>query len=87
LFRTRPGSVIREGNWKLHYYYEDGGAELYNLNIDPGETNNLASIYSSKTKELLTKLEGWLEEEGAPVNFELNPEFDSLFEQQEAAVY
>lgn len=86
LFRTRPGSVIREGNWKLHYYYEDGEVELYNLGIDLGETNNLALIYSSKTKELLTKLKEWLEEEGAPVNFELNPEFDSLFEQQEAAV-
>jgi len=87
LFRTRPGSVIREGNWKLHYYYEDGAVELYNLSIDLGETNNLASLYSSKTKELLTILEGWLEEEGAPVSFELNPEFDSLFEQQEAAVF
>ncbi|RLD95732.1 MAG: aryl-sulfate sulfohydrolase, partial [Bacteroidetes bacterium] len=37
LFRTRPGSVIIEGNWKLHYYYEDGGIELYDLNSDPGE--------------------------------------------------
>lgn len=87
LFRTRPGSVIREGNWKLHYYYEDAGIELYKLSIDPGETNNLASLYTSKAEELLTKLEVWLEEEGAPVNFELNPEFDSLFEQQEAAVF
>jgi len=87
LFRTRPGSVIREGNWKLHYYYEDGAVELYKLSNDPGETNNLASLYTSKAEELLTKLEVWLEEEGAPVDFELNPEFDSLFEQQEAAVF
>jgi len=63
LFRTRPGSVIIEGNWKLHYYYEDRGVELYNLQIDPGESNNLTAIYSSKTKELLSKLKAWLEEE------------------------
>jgi arylsulfatase A-like enzyme len=85
LFRTRPGSVIREGNWKLHYYYEDRATELYNLHIDPGETNNLTSIYHTKAEELLSKLNEWLEEEGAPVLFELNPEFDKLIEQESAA--
>lgn len=82
LFRTRPGSVIREGDWKLHYYYEDGGVELYNLLNDPGETKNIALINSNKTDELLKKLQVWLEEEDAPVEFEINPDFDSLFEQQ-----
>lgn len=82
LFRTRPGSVIIDGNWKLHYYYEDSGTELYNLNSDPGERKNLASINTIKTAELLTKLEAWLKEEQAPVQFELNPQFDSLFEQE-----
>ena len=28
-FRTRPGSVVRYGDWKLHEYFEDGGLELY----------------------------------------------------------
>ena len=82
LFRTRPGSVIIEGKWKLHYYYEDGGKELYNLNTDPGERINLTSINTIKTEELLSKLEAWLEEEKAPVHFNLNPQFDSLFELQ-----
>ena len=82
LFRTRPGSVIREGDWKLHYYYEDGGVELYNLLNDPGERKNTALINTNKTKELLKKLQVWLEEENAPVEFELNPDFDSVFEQQ-----
>ena len=85
LFRTRPGSVIREGNWKLHYYYEDGASELYNLHIDPGKINNLASIYTARAKDLRTKLFTWLQEEGVPVDFEWNPLFDSLFEQQSAA--
>lgn len=85
LFRTRPGSVIREGDWKLHYYYEDGGVELYNLRSDTGETKNLALVDPSKTKDLLSKLEAWLEEEGAPVDFSPNPLYDSLFEQRSAA--
>ena len=87
LFRTRPGSVIIEGNWKLHYYYEDRGVELYNLQIDPGESKNLTTIYSSKTKELLSKLKAWLEEEYAPVDFQMNPQFDSLYEQKASAQF
>ena len=85
LFRTRPGSVIREGNWKLHYYYEDGLSELYDLSLDPGETNNLATLYASRAAELRSKLFQWLKEEEAPLEFESNPAYDSLFEQQSAA--
>ncbi len=77
--------MIIEGNWKLHYYYEDGGKELYNLSTDPGERENLASVDIVKTEELLFKLNAWLELEQAPVHFNLNPQFDSLFEQQTAA--
>ncbi|NNE77088.1 MAG: sulfatase-like hydrolase/transferase, partial [Pricia sp.] len=42
LFRTRPGSVIISGDWKLHEYFEDGGLELYNLKDDIGEQQNVA---------------------------------------------
>ena len=82
LFRTRPGSVIIKENWKLHYYYEDKGIELYNLKADPGEQKNLAPINPIKTEELLGELEVWLKEEQAQVHFELNSQFDSLFEQE-----
>ncbi|MEO0341395.1 MAG: sulfatase, partial [Bacteroidota bacterium] len=51
LFRTRPGSVIRYGDWKLHEYFEDGGLELYNLKKDPGESNNLAEVKKGKAKK------------------------------------
>ena len=79
LFRTRPGSVVRKGEWKLHYYYEDGGVELYNLKSDPGERNNLADIHPDKKEELLHELREWLEEKDAPVTFEPNPEFDEAY--------
>jgi arylsulfatase A-like enzyme len=75
LFRTRPGSVVRLGEWKLHEYFEDEGLELYNLREDIGERMNLAQEYPEKTQELFSLLEQWREETGAPVPTELNPEY------------
>ncbi|XCF05455.1 sulfatase [Tamlana crocina] len=75
LFRTRPGSVIRKGDWKLHYYFEDDGIELYNLAEDIGELNNLASAKSSKKEELLGDLKSWWKTTNAPIPIELNPEY------------
>ncbi|SHO63059.1 sulfatase [Algoriphagus zhangzhouensis] len=80
LFRTRPGSVIRSGDWKLHQYFEDGGLKLYNLKDDVSETNNLVESNPEKAAELLGKLNQWRERHQAPVPTEKNPEFDSLFE-------
>ena len=51
-FRTRPGSVIRKGKWKLHEYFEDGALLLFDLEKDPGETTNLADSKSKKLAEL-----------------------------------
>ncbi len=34
LFRTRPGSAVRYGNWKLIQYFENNDVELYNLEED-----------------------------------------------------
>ncbi len=76
LFRTRPCSIIRLGDWKLHQYFEDGGLELYNLRDDAGETTNLASTMPEKTQTLLKRLEAWRENIGAPVPSEPNPAFD-----------
>ena len=51
LFRTRPGSVIRKGDWKLHYYFEDKDVEVFNLKEDIGERNNLAEVNKDKKQE------------------------------------
>jgi arylsulfatase A-like enzyme len=75
LFRTRPGSVIRKGDWKLHYYFEDDGVELYNLSKDIGEQNNLALTYPEKKDELLTLLKKWWKQTNAPIPKDLNPEY------------
>ena len=75
LFRTRPGSVVRQGDWKLHEYFEDGRLELYNLKEDINEAKNLAKLNPEKTGELYRLLKDWRKETGAPVPVELNTEY------------
>jgi arylsulfatase A-like enzyme len=48
LFRTRPCSIVRLGEFKLHEYYEDGALELYNLRDDVREQHNLAKQMPAK---------------------------------------
>jgi len=89
LFRTRPVSVIRKGDWKLLLFHEewvlDGGrpeidennsVELYNLKADIGELTNLCNIKKKKRDELLDELLKWLKETGAPIPTDANPEFN-----------
>lgn len=75
LFRTRPGSVIRQGQWKLHYYFEDNEIELYNLSEDIGEKNNVAKENPEKRDELLGLLKNWWKQTNAPIPTELNPKY------------
>jgi arylsulfatase A-like enzyme len=75
IFRTRPGSAIRLGDWKLIQYFENNDIELYNLKEDIGEKNNLAESNQKKVKELLGILEKWRIETNAPVPVDLNPEY------------
>jgi len=75
VFRTRPGSAIRSGDWKLIQYYENNNLELFNLADDIGEKNNIAEINASKTEELLEILNEWRIETNAPVPTEQNPEY------------
>ena len=77
LFRTRPGSAMRWGKWKLHEYFEDGGVELYDLDTDPAESKNLANVQTAKKEELLAKLRRWRVETAAPVPNNPNPKFES----------
>ena len=80
LFRSRPCSIIRYGDWKLHQYFETGDLELYNLKEDIGESRNLSKRMPEKTTELLARLEGWRQGIGAPVPQEPNPRFDAAAE-------
>jgi len=75
LFRTRPGSTIRQGDWKLHHFFEDNALELYNLKDDLSEQNNLAATNPEKAKELFTLLDKWRKETNAPIPTKPNPKY------------
>ena len=77
LFRTRPGTVMRKGNWKLHEYCENGEIELYDLSQDPGERINLVSIMPEKAKELHNEMDNWRKLHNAPVPKQMNPDYNS----------
>ncbi len=76
-----PSSVVREGDWKLIYYYEDGREELYNLNTDLQETTDFAQNYPGKVNELHTKLFDYLRETGARYP-EKDPEYNQELEKK-----
>ncbi len=55
-----PSSIIQEGGWKLIYYWEDGHSELYKLEADIGEENNLAQEEPETALRLEKQLLEWL---------------------------
>ena len=72
---STPHSAIRAGDWRLVEFFEDGQSELYNLNDDIGEANDLAGEMPEKVAELKAKLAAWREEVGAQMPTE-NPDYD-----------
>lgn len=66
-WRTTPCGVIRDGDWKLLEFFEDGHKELYNLKDDLSEKNNMAKSNPKKTEELYRKLVQWRQEMKAPM--------------------
>ncbi len=60
-----PESTIRDGNWKLIYFYADRRWELFDLTEDIGERDNLLSKHPEIAKRLASDLIGWLKEHGA----------------------
>ncbi|MGB7342938.1 MAG: sulfatase [Pirellulaceae bacterium] len=84
LFRSRPCTIMRLGDWKLHEYLEDAGSidglELYNLKTDPGEQTNLADRESVKLTQLHNRMKQWRADTKAPVPTQPNPQYDAAAE-------
>lgn len=74
-FRTRPVSVVRQGDWKLIENYETGKLELYNISSDISEKKDLAQQNRKKKEELYRLLSDWKQQVQAPIPTELNPEY------------
>ncbi len=60
-----PSSIIRENDWKLIHYWEDGSEELYNLVSDIGEQSNVINENPEVAANLSKKLIDWLKDVGA----------------------
>ena len=59
---SKPDSTIIDGDYKLHYFWESGEVQLFNLVDDLAESNNLAETYPEKADEMRTKLKQYLRE-------------------------
>ena len=63
----RPQSVIRSDNWKLLYNYVNQSFELYDLDTDISESNNVADSNPALVADLGQDLMEWLVEVDAPL--------------------
>ena len=70
-----PSSVIRKGKWKLIQTYDPAGIEMYNLENDLSEKNDLAMQETELTEKLLNELEAWKVSVGAEKMLP-NPDFE-----------
>ena len=70
-----PGGAIRDGDYKLLEYFENGSVQLFNLKKDIGEQNDLAKIEVQKAQELTAKLHQWRKEVDAQM-MPPNPDYD-----------
>jgi arylsulfatase A-like enzyme len=60
-----PGRALRKGPWKLVYFFEEDRYELYQIDKDPQEKNDLAKQEEAKLDELKKLLNDWVQEMGA----------------------
>ncbi len=70
-----PCGAVRAGQYKLIRFYDDNRTELYDLQNDLAEQNNLTSKMTEKTAELSAMLDRWKASVGA-AEVTLNPAYD-----------
>jgi arylsulfatase A-like enzyme len=74
-----PGTAVRDGKWKLIRWGWPARTELFDLDADPGESNDL----SAKQPEVVTRLEKQIDSflmESQAYPFTKNPNFEGAFE-------
>lgn len=60
--KTRPVSAIREGRYKLLFFYEEWRAALYDLVTDVGERRDLSEVETEVAEQLAERLRSRLRE-------------------------
>ncbi|MEQ9287652.1 MAG: sulfatase [Cyclobacteriaceae bacterium] len=66
-YKNPPCSIIRNGKWKLIQFLNDGKVELYNLEKDLAETENLSNENKEVAESLLAELTAWRKENKVPL--------------------
>lgn len=64
-----PGGAIRLGRYKLLEYYENGTVQLFDLDDDIGEQNDLARKRPTVANKLKKMLRAWRQEVGAKMPY------------------
>lgn len=67
IWRTTPVGAIRQGDYKLLEFFEDGRLELYNLAKDIGEKEDLSGRDPEVMRRLHGQLKSWRERVHAPM--------------------
>jgi arylsulfatase A len=68
----QPAAAVRIGKYKLVHFYDPVRTELYDLEQDLGEQNNLAQTKPEKRDDLLKMLNNWLKR-SETIKHTLNP--------------
>jgi arylsulfatase A-like enzyme len=82
-----PYGAMREGDYRLVEFFEDGRAELYNLRDDVGETRDLVTNGSAADQERATRMLEQLHRWRAAVGAQMptpNPDYDPVRDKQPA---
>jgi len=66
-WRTTPGGALRIGRYKIIEFFETGEVELYNLEEDIAEKNNLITLMPDKAEEMQAELAHWRMRTNAPM--------------------
>ncbi len=70
-----PGAAILAENWKLIEWFDGDQVELFNLALDPSETQNLADSEEARVNSMRDVLHAWQEDVGAKFSTP-NPGYD-----------
>jgi len=70
-----PSSILMEDEWKLIFYHEDGRHELYDIEEDVGEQNDVIGYHPERAARMKKRLHAWLD--ASPAKFpKPDPQFD-----------
>lgn len=61
------GSALRKGKWKIIYFHKAAKLELYDLQADIGEKNDLSAMQPGILKEMAELMSAELKKRGAPM--------------------